>query len=424
MLNSRHLGALIPAVVFTCLGLPVHVLAADYTLTDLGTLTGDDYSCGYGINASGQVTGESVTTGVDGHAFLYDGTSMQDLGTLGGTDSFGQDVNDSGQVVGWSFPAGPIITFHAFLYDSGSMQDLNDISGTDFLIATGINNNGEVTGWGDVPPVPTQNRAFLYDSEGMQDLGTLGGNMSFGSDVNDNGQVVGWSNPTGSSLKHAFLYSDSVMQDLGTLGGDDSEARGINNSGQVVGFSQTTGNTAWRAFLHNGTSMQDLGTLGGDNSKATSINNSGQVVGYTFTGNDVGINAFLYDGATIQDLCTLSDCTTVGWSALTKANDINDDGAITGCGVIGGETHAFLAVPTAASFVWGDIDGDDVVNAVDVLLATRAVTGGLALNDEQLTRGNVAPLVDGVPDPADPLAPLDAADLLLITRKATGASDF
>ena len=29
-----------------------------------------------------------------------------------------------------------------------------------------------------------------------------------------------------------------------------------------------------------------------------------------------------------------------------------------------------------------------------------------------------------VPAPADPLAPLDAADLLLITRKATGASDF
>ena len=57
-----------------------------YHVTDLGTL-GGAYSDGFGINASGQVTGWSYTTGdAADHAFLYDGT-MHDLGTLGGTHS-------------------------------------------------------------------------------------------------------------------------------------------------------------------------------------------------------------------------------------------------------------------------------------------------------------------------------------------------
>mgnify|MGYP006382378955 CR=1 FL=1 len=43
--------------------------------------------CKYGINATGQVTGASFTTGdSEIHAFLYGGT-LNDLGTLGGTHS-------------------------------------------------------------------------------------------------------------------------------------------------------------------------------------------------------------------------------------------------------------------------------------------------------------------------------------------------
>jgi hypothetical protein len=75
------------------------------------------------------------------------------------------------------------------------------------------------------------------------------------------------------------------------------------------------------------------------------------------------------------------------------------------------------------SHIWGDINDDGEVNVVDVLLATENVFGA-ALSDEQLTRGNVAPLVNGVPQPSDPLEPLGAADLLLITQKAIGAKLF
>ena len=56
------------------------------TRTDLGTLGGGT-SAAYGINAAGQVVGESATSGPGTHAFLYSGGTMTDLGTLGGTHS-------------------------------------------------------------------------------------------------------------------------------------------------------------------------------------------------------------------------------------------------------------------------------------------------------------------------------------------------
>jgi probable HAF family extracellular repeat protein len=64
---------------------------------------------------------------VNGHAFLSGpgGGALQDLGTLGGTISYGNGVNASGQVAGWSENAGGLD--HAFLYSGGQMLDLNDL---------------------------------------------------------------------------------------------------------------------------------------------------------------------------------------------------------------------------------------------------------------------------------------------------------
>jgi hypothetical protein len=70
--------------------------------------------------------------------------------------------------------------------------------------------------------------------------------------------------------------------------------------------------------------------------------------------------------------------------------------------------------------VWGDINDDREVDAADVLIASRAVLGLVTLTSDQLARGNVAPLVNGVPDTA-PDDEFNIADMLLITRKAIHA---
>ncbi len=76
-MRTRNLVSLIGAAL---LAGPLTVAAQEYSVTDLGTLGGTNGSYGEGINASGQVTGYSYTAGNTAyHAFLYSNGAMQDL---------------------------------------------------------------------------------------------------------------------------------------------------------------------------------------------------------------------------------------------------------------------------------------------------------------------------------------------------------
>jgi hypothetical protein len=69
----------------------------------------------------------------------------------------------------------------------------------------------------------------------------------------------------------------------------------------------------------------------------------------------------------------------------------------------------------------GDLNDDGLVNVVDVLLAQRIVTGQLPLTQDYLDRGDVAPLLNGVPD-SD--GAFNLGDVLVIQRKALGLVNF
>ena len=94
-------------------------------------------------------------------------------------------------------------------------------------------------------------------------------------------------------------------------------------------------------------------------------------------------------------------------------------------GIIDGAESLAATDPlnSGSNFIWGDINNNGVVNAADVLLATRAALGVLTLSAAQLARGNVAPLVGGQPASL-PDDEFNVADLLLISGKATGVMSF
>jgi len=71
-------------------------------MQQLGALGGDE-SWAYAINNASQVAGTAQPITADSHAFLFaDGPGMSDLGTLGGFNSAALALNSLGSVVGWS----------------------------------------------------------------------------------------------------------------------------------------------------------------------------------------------------------------------------------------------------------------------------------------------------------------------------------
>ncbi|HEV3258044.1 MAG TPA: hypothetical protein VG013_14260, partial [Gemmataceae bacterium] len=105
-------------------------------------------------------------------AYLYDGTTMNDLGTLpGAASSIAVGINNAGQVVGYSYPAGSGSDFfHAFLSDGSTMTDLNDLipsdSGWVLRFAEAINDAGQIVGYGANPD--GLSHAFLLTPDGSR----------------------------------------------------------------------------------------------------------------------------------------------------------------------------------------------------------------------------------------------------------------
>jgi probable HAF family extracellular repeat protein len=249
-------------------------------LIDLGTLGGVAAEA-VAINELGHATGWVTLSNEDGsaRAFLYDGTTHV-LGTLGGTQSFGLDINDHDQIVGYSTGSDGIR--RAFLYQGGTMSPVPAPGPRSF--GSVINNSGTVAGRYDDPNGFV--RGFVVDAcRCPKDLGTLGGNQTFVFGINNAGQLAGMSEAP-SGRFHTFRYENGVITDIGTLGGDFASFGWMNESGWITGYSLTeTGQT--RAFLHDGTTLRDLGTLGGTSSEGTSINAAGRVVGWASTTSQV-----------------------------------------------------------------------------------------------------------------------------------------
>jgi probable HAF family extracellular repeat protein len=328
-----------------------------YYIEDLGTFSSSTRA--YAINNSGQVVGYSFAAPAAAHAFRYtDGAGLVDLNQIAHeNNAYGAGINSSGQVSGSVDRSGGAGGYHAFRYTDGvGLVDLGTLPGYAFSYGGAVNDQGQVVGSANRSSSDVL-RAFRFtDGVGMQDLGTLGGGSgAYG--INNSGDVVGLSatraTPYGDYWNpgHAFLYTDAAgMVDLNklidrSLGWELRNANAINNRGQIVGYGLR--NSTIHAFRYSTGAVEDLGTfVGGGFSYALGINDRGDVVGAAYLdGSGVGnFRAMLYtDRRGMQNLNNLID-PSLGW-VLRQATGINERGQIAGWGEVNGQERAFRLTP-------------------------------------------------------------------------------
>jgi probable HAF family extracellular repeat protein len=290
---------------------------AQYTITPI-TMSGGTSVAVSGLNTNGHVAGYYVASDSTYRSFFWANGVATDLGTLGGSLTIANGLNNLGQVIGYAFLTGDS-QYHPFIWSGGSMHDLGTLGGLDASIV-GINDAGQMAGFSYLSPISLSYRAVLATSSGLVSLGSLGGSYSSAYAINSSGQVAGESSLSGNFQYHAFLFSGGVMRDLGTFGGSQSSAFAINDAGLVTGHANLTGDSQTHAFLFDGTTLHNLGTLGGTYSCGYKINNAGQIVGESWLTGDVEAHACLYRAGTMLDLGTLGGANSSAWALNNSGN--------------------------------------------------------------------------------------------------------
>lgn len=235
----------------------------------------------FALNDFGQVVGHDGWS-TPPRAAIWNGTSRTYLGPQF-AESYALGINEVGQVVG-------TYNGRAILWNGTTATVLANL-GFEDARANDINNAGEIVGYSTVLAGTFTRHATLWSGTTVTDLGTLGGSWSGAASINEAGQVAGHSSLAGDGSVHATIWRDAVATDLGALGRTFSYAFGINNSSQVVGTAfngwLANGSTDGRAILWNGNVATDLNSYLDSNlaaagwvlESANGINDSGSVVG-------------------------------------------------------------------------------------------------------------------------------------------------
>ncbi len=306
--------------------------APTYSVTVLGSLGGADGSGANAINDSGQVVGWSYTSGGVSHqsAVIWNSTSPKALLPEPGASSSAADgINDSGQIVGSS--GGQAVQW------SGLVPTLLGNGDYSSSGALAINTAGDAVGF--VNGTDLIQSAVEWTSTGSFGFGTLGPVTDSANAVNNSGQAVGYSVNGDTGHFDAVIWNGTTPTALGSLGGNYSVANGLNDSGQAVGLSLVSGvgdAVEWSGF------SPSILTLGGTGGDAFGINDSGQVVGWADTASGAH-DAFLLSSGTMYDLNTIAS--PEAGLDITDATAINSSGQITADGTFDGTAVALLLTP-------------------------------------------------------------------------------
>jgi hypothetical protein len=193
-----------------------------------------------GLNSSGSVVGTYIDLSGFSHGFLDNGGVITTLDAPGSLATQAYDINDSGQIVGsYSDSLGQ----HGFLY-SGTYRTIDD-GNFGSTIATGINNSGDIVGYFASTGGSTLS---LLDMGGQ--LTTIRSSMAIteAHGINNSSEIVGVDGAETQFSSFVAQNGRFTRTRISVPGSVLTEAEDINDSGQIVGWS-INGQSPAQGFL-------------------------------------------------------------------------------------------------------------------------------------------------------------------------------
>jgi probable HAF family extracellular repeat protein len=320
----------------TAQGEPIH-LGSHIQLTNLG-----EGVFPRAINNHGYVVGQTA----NGEAFLWDSGDLYTLGTLGGAESFANDVNDNGVVVGWSFDGNGVQK--AVKWENGVMTNLDSVS-TLASVANAVNVHDQIVGW-------KTNGSIFRSAQWLNGNIDQGGQLMFGLGnhkaigINDQGKIVGVTLDQSNDLFQGYYWNgaDPITGFSGGLGQQYFPLAGVSNNDLTAGdFGDLA---ASMAIGDNGPTS--AGSISSDDlfSIALGLNDNGIIVG------ESDHKGFAFDRAT-GTMYNLNDFSISGFEVDTilRLTDINNDGSFVGVAQFDGIDYGikgnFHVVPEPSTLV-------------------------------------------------------------------------
>lgn len=262
-----------------------------------------------------------------------------------------EDINSYGRIVGSANFASDELASLAFVFENGKLTNLGTIPGGNRSEAVAVNECGQVVGsaqnfqTGDPPFTP-----FLWEGGALIPLDLPFGPEGRASDINDNGQVVGWMGNGILLDSHGYIWEAGVVTDLGVPpGAFAAEAVAINNAGQVLikGRFQdnATSPVLFKSFLWDDGQWTDIGLLPGfDRCTGIDLNDSAQIVGYCQHSSGTGIMGFFWQDGEMIPVTDL-DLSIPGGAAIGLPCALGETGQIALDGSFQGGQAIILLTP-------------------------------------------------------------------------------
>lgn len=268
--------------------------------------------------------------------------SISLLGTVNAHHSvFTPAINNAGVVSGYGYtdPNTPGKYFYdsstAATWSNGVASPLKALPGTANGMATASNLHGQTVGisWTHMPyelPLGAASTSTPYDGQAtLWQQGTatllpgLYNNYGEATDINNRGQIIGWS-AQGSSGTIATVWNNNIPTALASLPGYEIHAYGINDQGIIVGSAKYENRVHVAVFWNSQNELQWLSGINGQSASgvAIAVNENGVIAGTT-SGADGRQHATIWVDGQALDLGLAG-----GWASF--AYGLNNQGDVVG----------------------------------------------------------------------------------------------